>query len=142
MSKDEKVYNEHFSWCSFEVAKQKNANLNVEEEILSFNDLTYKTLSDTSSKHRYVSSYKHEAYMFQLKHNRCSMCQAVSLYKDYIKVRGDDGKYICNDCTHKNLDFFLKMVQMGYYQYGLMMMEKSSTSYLLNCKIYVWEKNY
>ncbi len=104
----EESYKSHVNLCSNEVTKRKIANLNSKTDILPFNYVAFTSLSDTSSKERYISSYKHEAYMFQLKHIRCCMCQAVSLYKDYTKVRGDDGKYICNDCKQKNVDFFYK----------------------------------
>ena len=130
MTKSEKSYKDHISWCSSEVSKQKTVFINANKEILPFNNITFNSLDDTSSKQRYVSSYKHEAYMFQLKHMRCCICQAVSMYKDYTKVRGDDEKYICADCKQKNVDFFYKkgtngLLPVWYDDHGAVQYELS-----------------
>jgi hypothetical protein len=108
LNKSKQLYNDHLGWCRKKVCAQKIAFSNDHKEILPFNEETFESLSDLSSKQRYLSGYKHEAYMYDLKHTKCSMCQAVSLYKNYIKSRVVGGKYICTDCKQKNEDFFHK----------------------------------
>jgi hypothetical protein len=61
----------------------------------------------TVEKDRYLSSYRHENFMFQLQHYKCIKCQSVSMYKIHSKINANT-PYVCSQCAKKPDDFFVK----------------------------------
>ena len=68
--------------------------------ILQLNTAVLGTLS-IDEKKRYLSSYQHENYMFQLQH--CRKCQCVTMYK-INAVTDPNTSYYCSYCDKKPKD--------------------------------------
>ncbi len=90
--------------------------------ILQLNTAVLGTLS-IDEKKRYLSSYQHENYMFQLQHYRCRKCQCVTMYK-INAVTDPNTSYYCSYCDKKPNEFFVqqgcnRLLPVWYDDFGL-----------------------